>query len=66
MQSVASISLKEVRDYHAKSNWIVDGRNSDYYWNIDFGRPRPVEMDLGDWFHRSWFTGDHEKVTLAI
>ena len=66
MQSVASTSLKEVRDYHAKNNWIVDGCNSHCYWNIDFSRPRPVEMDPGDWLHRSWFTGHHEKVTLSI
>ena len=66
MKSVVLISAKEVKDYHAKSNWIMDGCNSDCYWNIDFGRPRPVEMGPGNWLHRGWFISHREKVMLSI
>lgn len=66
MQSAAAASLKEVRVYHAKSNWIMGGRNSDCHWDIDSSRPRPVEMDIGDWLHRGWFTGHHEEVTSSV
>ena len=66
MQAVALNSLKEVKDYHAWNTWILDGDNSDCYWNTDSGCPRGDAMDPRNWLYRGRYTSRPEKVTLSI
>jgi hypothetical protein len=67
MKATVSDLAKKVRDYHAESNWIMDGDNCDRSRSTDYSAARPAKMDTRNCSYCDGGNGRRtspEKVTL--